>query len=81
MESTNSCEAAFVVRDSKRGEGMAKALMAEMIDIARERKLSKMIASVRRDNKLMLTVFERAGFVKVLPEEFGEINLELSLEK
>jgi RimJ/RimL family protein N-acetyltransferase/acyl CoA:acetate/3-ketoacid CoA transferase beta subunit len=80
IDSTNSCEAAFVIRESKRGEGMAKTLLSEMITIARKRKLSKMIACVRRDNKPMLRVFERAGFVKKPPEEFGEINLELSLE-
>ncbi|MCW8998323.1 MAG: GNAT family N-acetyltransferase, partial [Kangiellaceae bacterium] len=57
IESTNSCEAAFVIKESKRGKGMATALLREMVSIAKLRDLNKMVATVRRDNKPMLAVF------------------------
>ena len=79
IESSNSCEVAFVIKESKRGKGMAKALLDEMIAIAKQRGLDKMVACVRRDNKAMLSVFESRGFIQKASEDIGEIYLELSL--
>ncbi|MET1256186.1 GNAT family N-acetyltransferase [Aliikangiella maris] len=58
----NSCEVAFVIRESKRGQGMATALLNEMITIARQRKIGKMLALVRTDNISMHHVFTKQGF-------------------
>ena len=79
IESNNSCEVAFVIKESKRGKGMAKTLLAEMISIAKQRGLDKMVACVRRDNKAMLSVFESRGFIQKASEDIGEIYLELQL--
>jgi len=79
IESNNSCEVAFVIKESKRGKGMAKTLLAEMIAIAKQRGLDKMVACVRRDNKAMLSVFESRGFIQKASEDIGEIYLELQL--
>ena len=57
VESDNSCEAAFVIKESKRGMGMAKTLLSEMIKIARIRKLNRMFAFIRSDNKPMIKSF------------------------
>ncbi|MCP3674550.1 MAG: GNAT family N-acetyltransferase [Gammaproteobacteria bacterium] len=81
LEADNSCEVAFVIKESKRGKGMAKALLYEMKAIAKQRDLSKMLAFVRRDNKPMLKVFESAGFVRKASEDVTEVHLELTLEK
>lgn len=75
----NTCEAAFVIRESKRGMGMAKALLDEMIDVAKRRKLNKMVAYVRSDNKAMIKVFEFHGFVKKRSEDLHEVVLELPI--
>ena len=79
IEADNSCEIAFVIKESKRGKGMAKALLAEMKVIAKQRGLSKMMAFVRRDNKPMRKVFEGAGFVQQESDDVTEIHLELEL--
>jgi len=79
IQATNSCEVAFVIKESKRGKGMAKTLLEEMTTIARTRGLDKMVATVRRDNKPMLKVFEYGGFERVAADEPGEVNLELKL--
>ncbi|MEH6712869.1 MAG: GNAT family N-acetyltransferase, partial [Paraglaciecola polaris] len=76
-----TCEAAFVTRESFHGKGMAKQLLAEMILIAKQRGLKKMLAMVRADNRNMLRVFESAHFERQPTEEPGEVNLILSLDK
>ncbi len=79
IEANNSCEVAFVIRENKRGKGMAKKLLSEMIAIAKIRGLAKLVACVRRDNKPMLKVFEYAGFKRQASDEIDEIHLQLVL--
>jgi acyl-CoA hydrolase/RimJ/RimL family protein N-acetyltransferase len=79
IEADNSCEVAFVIKESKRGKGMAKALLSEMSGIAKQRNIHKMIALVRRDNKPMLKVFKHAGFIQKPTDEYSELLLELVL--
>ena len=76
-----SCEAAFVTRESFHGKGMAKQLLAEMILIAKQRGLTRMLAVVRADNRNMLRVFESAHFERQPSQEMGEVNLTLNLDK
>jgi RimJ/RimL family protein N-acetyltransferase len=80
IESHNCGEVAFVISEDKRGKGMAKTLLDEIIKIATIRQLDKLIACVRRDNAPMLKVFEKAGFIRKYSEEMDELNLELQLE-
>jgi RimJ/RimL family protein N-acetyltransferase len=80
IESNNSCEVAFVTRERHQGKGMATILLQEMINIARIRGISTMVAYVRAENKPMLTVFERAGFKRLRSEEPDEVNLQLQLQ-
>jgi acyl-CoA hydrolase/RimJ/RimL family protein N-acetyltransferase len=75
----NCGEVAFVIKESKRGKGMATTLLSEMIIIAKIRQLDKLVACVRRDNASMLKVFENAGFVRGESEDFDEVSLSLVL--
>lgn len=79
IESINSGEVAFVIKESLRGRGMATTLLAEMIAVAKIRKLDSLVACVRRDNASMLKVFERAGFIRQPSEDFDEVSLQLTL--
>ncbi|TMM42678.1 GNAT family N-acetyltransferase [Colwellia ponticola] len=79
IESINSGEVAFVIKESLRGRGMATTLLAEMIAIAKIRKLDSLVACVRRDNASMLKVFERSGFIRQPSEDFDEVSLKLPL--
>jgi len=79
IESINSAEVAFVIKESLRGRGMATTLLGEMIKIAKIRKLDSLIAYVRRDNTSMLKVFERSGFVRQPSDDFNQISLKLTL--
>lgn len=79
LEANNSAEVAFVIKESKRGKGMAKALLTEIITIARIRGVEQLIASVRRDNAPMLKVFEKAGFVRKPSDGYDEVSLAYTL--
>ncbi len=81
IESINSGEVAFVIKESLRGKGMATTLLSEMITIAKIRKLDSLVACVRRDNASMLKVFERSGFIRQPSEDFDEVSLKLLLTK
>ncbi|SDK55475.1 bifunctional acetyl-CoA hydrolase/transferase family protein/GNAT family N-acetyltransferase [Microbulbifer yueqingensis] len=77
----NSCEVAFVIKESRRGKGIATALLEEMEEIARSRGIDRMMAYVRRDNRPMLAVFENRGFSARLGEDAEELILELDLQR
>ena len=79
IENDNTAEVAFVIGESRRGQGIATTLLAEMIAIAKKRKLTALIANVRRDNAPMLKVFESAGFIRIYSEDYHEIDLSLPL--
>lgn len=57
----DSAEVAFVVREDRRGIGIATALLRELLLIARERGLTKLTAQVEPHNHAMLGIFRRAG--------------------
>lgn len=74
-EQQNSCEVAFVTRETNQGQGMATKLLQKMIDIAQKRGLKSMFALVKSSNKAMLTVFEQFNFVRTANSDAQEIEL------
>jgi RimJ/RimL family protein N-acetyltransferase len=59
--SGGSAEVAFVVRESRRGLGIATALLRELLLIARKRGLAKLTAQVEHNNHAMMEIFRRVG--------------------
>ena len=55
LDKENLAEVAFVVRETKRGTGMATVLLCQMMKIAQKRGVAKMLAYVRRDNPVSYT--------------------------
>lgn len=76
----NSCEAAFVTRETQQGKGMASRLLTQLIDVARKRKISKMLAYCRADNQPMIAIFEQSGFKRLFSSDPGDVELALDLE-
>ena len=76
----NSCEAAFVTRENQQGKGMAKLLLSRLIDIAKARKMRRMLAYVRAENKPMIAIFENANFKRLFSSDPSDVELELKLE-
>jgi len=60
---------------------MASVLLQEMIRIAQLRGLDSMQAVVLVNNKPMLNVFEKSGFVRQASDEPGEVMLKLELKQ
>jgi len=77
----NSCEVAFVTRENQQGKGMASRLLAEMLRIAALRKLDKMVAYVKSQNKPMIAVFEQFGFKRVYNPDPAEVELVKHLQE
>jgi len=76
---TKNCEIAIVIKESKRGKGIAITLLKEMINIAKIRGLKTMQATVRPDNTPMLTIFKRANFKRMVNQQIGEVLLQYNL--
>ena len=77
----NSCEVAFITRENQQGKGMASRLMKQMISIAKQRGLLKMVAFVRSENKPMISVFEQFEFKRVFNSDPTEVELVLFLKE
>lgn len=77
----NTCEAAFVTRETQQGKGMGSSLLTKLIDIARKRKIDKMLAFCRADNKPMIAIFEHHGFKRLFSGDPSEVELELPLQE
>lgn len=78
IKASHSAEVAFVIDECLRRQGIASALLDEIIAIARQRQLTALLAYVRRDNTPMLKVFEKAGFIRQASDDFEQINLVFS---
>lgn len=77
-EDRASAELAFVVREDRRGLGIATALLHALAAIARERGLARLTAQIQCDNGPMISVFRHAGAVfATIP---GAGSLEATLE-
>ena len=80
LDKENLAEVAFVVRETKRGTGMATVLLCQMMKIAQKRGVAKMLAYVRRDNQAMLHIFENYDFVRQPSDSLEEVGLCRILE-
>jgi acetyltransferase len=58
-----SCEYAIVVADGWQGRGLGRKLMEQLIAVARARGLRSMVGHVRAENRGMLTLAQKLGFV------------------
>ena len=76
---SNTCEVAFVTRETQQGKGMASRLLTQLIDIAKARGIEKMMAYVRGENKPMITIFEQANFIRKFTGDPSDIELVLDV--
>jgi acetyltransferase len=76
-----SGEFAILVRSEARGTGLAYALMRLMIDWARAQGIARVEGSVLAENRPMLAVCRRLGFVqRPDPEDAGMVTVRLPLK-
>ncbi|MEZ5965966.1 MAG: bifunctional acetate--CoA ligase family protein/GNAT family N-acetyltransferase [Planctomycetota bacterium] len=73
-----ACEFAIVVADDWQGRGLARRLLAMLIEVARRRGFARMDGSVLLENERMLTFVQNLGFV-VEPDPDDPDLLRVSL--
>ena len=74
-----SAEVAFVVDEDYRGQGLASALLAALVEIARRHGLRRFTAEVLAHNAPMLAVFKRCGLPMTSRSESGIVMLGFEL--
>lgn len=74
-----SGELALLIGDPWQGQGLGKLLLACLIDAARERGLTRMVAYISPDNLPMQKLCERAGFTLTQADAFSNVKAELKL--
>jgi len=77
-EATHTAEVAFVVRDEYQNQGIGAELLSYLTYIAKKDGLHGFAASVLMDNKKMLQLFEKMGFVIEKRAEAGMYELKIS---
>ena len=75
-----SAEVAFTVLDDQHGRGVATMLLEQLAEAARINGLRTFDASTLADNRSMLSVFRRAGYVVHSTMESGVVELSFDLD-
>jgi RimJ/RimL family protein N-acetyltransferase len=73
-------ELAFVTAESYRGKGIAALVLKHLIEIARQRNVSKFEADVLALNAAMLSVFRRCGMPVKMRTEGNVVHVEIDLQ-
>ena len=71
-------EVAFAVADDDQGRGIGMRMLEQLAEIAAARGIHRFDAEVAASNRLMLGVFEHAGFA-VRRKGFGELTVSLDI--
>jgi RimJ/RimL family protein N-acetyltransferase len=74
-----TAELAFTIVDEYQGKGLGRALLRDLVALARNAGLKELIAEVLPDNVAMLKVFENSGLSVSTAREAGVIRASLRL--
>ncbi len=77
-ETTHTAEVAFVVRDDYQGRGIGAELLTYVTYLARKSGLHGFTAQVLMENRQMLQLFEKMGFIIEKRIEGGVYELKMS---
>lgn len=78
---THTAEAAFVVRDDHQGKGIGQELLTYITYLARKQGLLGFTAAVLMENRQMLQLFEKMGFIIEKRAEGGMYELKMSFRE
>ena len=80
-ENSHTAEVAFVVIDTYQGRGIGSELLSYLTYLAKKNGLHGFTAEALMDNKAMLQIFEKAGFVIQSRAEAGLYELKMSFRE
>jgi acetyltransferase len=76
---TNEAEVAVLVSDQWQGRGLGKELLARLLIIGRDEKLSKLTADILPDNRDVMRLCEKLGFTLTHPADDDVVRAEFPL--
>ncbi len=76
---TEEAEVAFVVADAYQHHGIGTVLLERLADAGRKRGITTFIAQTLTENREMLNVFMRSGFVVTTSTEDGIVDVRFSI--
>jgi len=76
---TNDAEVAVLVSDQWQGRGIGKELLARLVIVGRDEKLSKLTADILPDNRDVMRLCEKLGFTLTHSAEDDVIRAEYAL--
>ena len=80
MPDSNACEFAIVVGDEWQNKGLARRLMKALIEAARERRFTRMVGVVLKENHRMIEFSRSIGFhVEPNPDDLDIVDVVLDL--
>lgn len=74
-------EVSFLVEDALQRRGIGTILLDTLAEIARAHSLTRFAADVLADNRLMLSVFNKAGYALTSSTSYGVTHLEFPIEQ
>ena len=77
--STNFAEAAFLIRDEWQGKGVGGFLVRYLVEVARDRGVRGITASVMPENRAMLHLFHKLGCTLESRLEEGVYYVEFTI--
>jgi len=80
-EKTHTAEVAFVVRDDQQSKGIGLELLGYITLLAKRNGLHGFTAEVLMDNRAMLMLFEKMGFIVERRAEAGVYELKMSFRE
>jgi acetyl coenzyme A synthetase (ADP forming)-like protein len=75
----NVAEVSFLVEDSMQRRGLGSVLLDTLAEIGREHKITRFSADVLADNRLMLSVFRKAGYALSSNISYGVTHIEFPI--
>jgi acetyl coenzyme A synthetase (ADP forming)-like protein len=79
LRDPRTAEVAFAVEDARQGRGIGTRLLEQLAASAAGAGIERFVAEVLPDNRIMLGVFEEAGFAAVRHLEGGTIEVEFPI--
>jgi acetyl coenzyme A synthetase (ADP forming)-like protein len=74
-------EVSFLVEDAMQRRGIGTALLDTLAEIARAHNITRFSADVLADNRLMLSVFRKAGYALSSNISYGVTHLEFPIQR
>lgn len=78
-ERPGTAEVSFLVEDAMQRRGIGTALLDMLAEIAREQGITRFSADVLADNRVMLSVFRKAGYALSSNISYGVTHLEFPI--